>query len=90
MNITETTTLKEIADLPFIEQPRIRFEIGKIERITHLAVRNGISLTDCYQELYCLNRNPNFKVTFIDSIGGEESVRIEFILPKPSGTPVEG
>lgn len=71
-------TLSEISKMPFIEMPSLRLNLGIIERVSDVAIRNGVGLRKCVETLHALDRDPNFELTWYD---GEAcgSVRVELL-----------
>lgn len=69
-------TLREISEMPFIEMPFICLNLGIIERVSDIAIRNGFALRKCVEVLHALGRDPTFGLTWYE---GEAfgSVRVE-------------
>lgn len=42
-------------------------ELGKMERVTHIAIRNRISWRECYEILHRLDRNPDFELKWLQT-----------------------
>ena len=74
-NYDEITT-GEISNMPFMPMPSLRLNIGKIERVSDIAFRNGVALRKCVETLHALDRDPDFQLTWYD---GEDcgSVRVD-------------
>lgn len=52
-------------------------ELGKVERVTHIASKNRISWRECYEILHRLDRNPGFDLRWLQTDGGyTDAVRI--------------
>ena len=45
-------------------------ELGKVERVTDIALRNGISWRECYEILHRLDRDPNFELRWLETNRG--------------------
>ena len=45
-------------------------ELGKMERVTHIAVRNRISWRECYEILHRLDRDPNYELRWLQIDSG--------------------
>ncbi|MCY3744519.1 MAG: hypothetical protein OXH00_26175 [Candidatus Poribacteria bacterium] len=76
MNSEWDMTLKEISELPFIQKSCISIEVNKKELVTAIAIRSGINLRECYQELHALDRSPYFDLKWFVNRNGTESVQI--------------
>lgn len=44
-------------------------ELGKMERVTHIALKNRISWRECYEILHRLDRNPDFELKWLQTDG---------------------
>lgn len=76
-SVYDERTLHEIARMPFIPTPPISLEIGKMERVVDIARKNGIHWRKCLQILYRLDRDPNFKLTWLDTPDGNTHVCVD-------------
>ena len=74
-------TLNEISKMPFVPMPSIRLNLGTIESITDVALRNGIDWRKCIEILHALDRDPNFGLRWYDGEDGT-SVRVD-LKPNP-------
>lgn len=45
-------------------------ELGKMKRVTDIAIRNRISWRECYEILHCLDRDPNFELRWLQIDSG--------------------
>ena len=45
-------------------------ELGKVERVTDIALRNRISWRECYEILHRLDRNPDFELRWLQTDSG--------------------
>ena len=45
-------------------------ELGKVERVAHIAIRNRISWRECYEILHRLDRNPDFELKWLQTDNG--------------------
>ena len=69
-------TSGEISEMPFIEMPFIALNLGIVEPVSDIAIRNRMPMRKCLEVLHALDRSPDFDFTWYD---GESygSVRIE-------------
>lgn len=45
-------------------------ELGKVERVTDIALRNRISWRECYEILHRLDREPNYELRWLQIDSG--------------------
>ena len=45
-------------------------ELGTMERVTHIAIRNRINWRECYKILHRLDRNPDFELKWLQTDSG--------------------
>ncbi len=45
-------------------------ELGKVERVIDIAVRNRINWRECYEILHRLDRNPDFELRWFQADNG--------------------
>ena len=45
-------------------------ELGKVVRVTDIALRNRINWRECYEILHRLDRNPDFKLRWFQTDNG--------------------
>lgn len=45
-------------------------ELGKMERVTDIALRNRISWRECYEILHRLDRDPNYELRWLQIDSG--------------------
>ena len=48
----------------------VHAELGKVERVTDIALRNRISWRKCYEILHRLDRNPDFELRWFQTDNG--------------------
>ena len=47
----------------------VHAELGKVERVTDIAIRNRISWRECYEILHRLDRDPNYESRWLQIDG---------------------
>ena len=48
----------------------VHAELGKVERVTDIALRNRISWRECYEILHRLDHNPDFELKWLQTDSG--------------------
>lgn len=48
----------------------VHAELGKVERVTDIALKNRISWRECYEILHRLDHNPDFELRWLQTDSG--------------------
>jgi len=48
----------------------VHAELGKMERVTDIALKNRISWRECYEILHRLDRDPNYELRWLQTDSG--------------------
>lgn len=48
----------------------VHAELGKVEQVTDIAIRNRISQRECYEILHRLDRDPNYELRWLQIDSG--------------------
>ena len=59
-------TSREISEMPFIEMPFIALNLGIVEPVSDIAIRNRMPMRKCLEILHALDRSRDFNFTWYE------------------------